>query len=74
MRNRAIKLLNEAIKELTGGAVEMSDLPDTASLYAGLNELQKLLELAVEFSPTQELLDVAQEIACELLEEEGFPI
>jgi len=74
MRNRAIKLVNKAVKELTGGAVDMSDLADTASLCAGLDELQELLELADEFTPMQELLDVAQTIAYDLLEEEGFPV
>jgi len=52
----------------------MSDLADTFNLCAGLDELEELIEQADEFIFMQDLQYVAQDIACQLLEEEGFPV
>jgi hypothetical protein len=72
-RHRAQVMVNRAVKDLSGGAVDLSDLSDTFNLCAGLDELEELIEQADEFTPMQDLLDVAQDIAAQLLEEEGFP-
>lgn len=73
-RQQATRLVNKAIGQLSGGAVCLADLADTFNLCAGLDELEELIEQADEFTPTQDLLDVAQDIAAQLLEEEGFPV
>ena len=73
-RRLARAMINRAVKGLTGGAVDLSDLADTFNLCAGLDELEEIIEKAYEFTPTQDLLDVAQDIAAQLLEEEGFPV
>jgi hypothetical protein len=72
-RHKARVLVNRAVKDLSGGAVCLSDLADTFNLCAGLDELEELIDEADEFTPMQDLLDVAQDIAAQLLEEEGFP-
>jgi hypothetical protein len=72
LRYRAQVMINRAVKNLTGGAVDLSDLADTFNLCAGLDELEELLEQEEGTTPTQELLDVAQDIAEQLLDEEGF--
>ena len=73
-RHKARVLVNKAVKLLSGGAICLGDLADTFNLCAGLDELEELIEQADEFTPMQELEDVAQDIACQLLEEEGFPV
>ena len=65
-------MINRAVRLLTGGAVDLSDLSDTFNLCAGMDELEEMIEdVSI---PTSELQDLAQEIAVQLLEEEGFPI
>ena len=73
-RHKATVMVNRAVKTLTGGAVDLSDLPDTFNLCAGLDELEESIECADSLTPMSELEDLAQEIAAQLLEEEGFPI
>jgi hypothetical protein len=73
-RHRARVMINRAVKDLTGGAVDLSDLADTFNLCAGLDELEELIEQADDSTPMQYLLDVAQDIAEQLLDEEGFPV
>lgn len=73
-RGQATRLVNQAVRVLTGGAVCLSDLSDTFNLCAGLDELEDMIDQADEFTPMQELQDLAQDIACQLLEEEGFPV
>ena len=73
-RQHATRLVNKQVKLLSDGAVCLSDLADTFNLCAGLDELQELIEQADEFTPMQDLQDLAQDIACQLLEEEGFPV
>jgi hypothetical protein len=73
-RNRARVMINRAVKDLTGGAVDLSDLADTFNLCAGLDELEELIEQADDSTPMRDLLDTAYEIALQLLEEEGFPV
>jgi len=73
-RQQAARLVNQAVKLLSHGAVCMSDLADTFNLCAGLDELEELIEQADEFIFMQDLQYVAQDIACQLLEEEGFPV
>jgi hypothetical protein len=72
-RHKATVLVNRATKHLSGGAVCLSDLADTFNLCAGLDELEELIDQADDSTPMSELLDVAQDIAAQLLEEEGFP-
>ena len=73
-RHKARVLVNRAVKDLSGGAVCLSDLADTFNLCAGLDELEELIDEANDSTPMSELLDVAQDIAAQLLEEEGFPV
>ena len=73
-RHKARVLVNRAVKDLSGGVVCLSDLADTFNLCAGLDELEELIDGADEFTPMSDLLDLAQDIAGELLEEEGFPV
>jgi hypothetical protein len=73
-RHKAQVLVNRAVKDLTGGAVDMSDLADTFNLCAGLDELQEAIEESDEFTTTSELYEIAQDVAVQLLEEEGFPV
>ena len=74
-RHRAQVMVNRAVKDLTGGAVDLSDLADTFNLCAGLDELQDLIEQADELSTSREhLIDVAHDIAAELLDEEGLDL
>lgn len=73
-RHKALVLVNRAVKDLTGGAVCLTDLADTFNLCAGLDELEEEIESADEFTSMENLFNMAQEIAAELLEEEGFPI
>lgn len=70
-RHKATVLVNRAVKDLSGGAVCLNDLADTFNLCAGLDELEQLIDEAD--APMSELLDTAQDIAAQLLEEEGFP-
>jgi restriction endonuclease S subunit len=70
-RKQAIKLVSKAVSRLSEGAVSLSDLADTYNLCVGLDHLEELIEGADELTPMSELLDLAQEIAAELLEEEG---
>jgi hypothetical protein len=71
-RQQANVMINRAVKTLTGGAVDLSDLSDTFNLCAGMDELEEMIEdISI---PTSELQNLAQEIAVQLLEEEGFPI
>ena len=70
-RQQATRLVNQAVKLLSDGAVCLSDLADTFNLCAGLDELEE--EISNNY-PMHDLQDLAQEIACQLLEEEGFPV
>jgi hypothetical protein len=72
-RKEAVRLVDKSVSLLTAGAVCLADLSDTFNLCTGLDELEELIEQADEFTPMQDLLDVAQDIAAQLLEEEGFP-
>jgi hypothetical protein len=71
-RQEAACLVNKAVKLLSGGAVCLSDLADTFNLCAGLDELEEMI--ADVSIPTHDLQDTAQDIASQLLEEEGFPV
>lgn len=73
-RQEAIRLVNKSLALLTVGAVSLADLPDSYTLCNGLDELEQMIEEADEFTPMSELLDMAQDVACNMLEDEGFPI
>lgn len=73
-RHKAMVLVNRAVKDITGGAVCLSDLSDTSNLCGGLDELEELIDGADEFTYMSELLEMAQDIAYQLLEDEGFPV
>ena len=73
-RQEAIRLVNKSLSLLTGWAVSLADLPDSYTLCNGLDELEQMIEEADEFTPMSELLDMAQDVACNMLEDEGFPI
>ena len=69
-RPTAMALVNASVKNLTGGFPTVHDLPDTATLCNGLDEIQALLEsLDIETAWT-----LAKETAEEMLAEEGFPL
>ena len=71
-RQQATRLVNQAVKLLSDGAVCLSDLADTFNLCAGLDELEEAISDIS--TPTHDLQDLAQDIASQLLEEEGFPV
>jgi hypothetical protein len=71
-REKATRLVNQAVKLLSDGAVCLSDLADTFNLCAGFDELEEMI--ADRSIPMCDLQDTAQDIACQLLEEEGFPV
>jgi hypothetical protein len=71
-RQQATRLVNQAVKLLSDGAVCLSDLADTFNLCAGLDELEEMI--ADRSIPMCDLQDTAQDIASQLLEEEGFPV
>jgi hypothetical protein len=73
-RHRARVMINRAVKDLTGGAVELSDLADTFNLCAGTDELEEMIKQADDSTPIRYLLDTAYSVALQLLEEEGFPV
>lgn len=71
-RQEAIRLVNKSLALLTSGAVSLADLPDSYTLCNGLDELEQAIEEADSSSPMSELLDMAQEIASSMLEDEGM--
>ena len=71
-RQYALKLVNKSLALLTSGAVSLADLPDSYTLCDGLDELEQTIEEADEFTPMSELLDMAQEVASNMLEDEGM--
>ena len=71
-REKATSLVNRAVKLLSDNAVCLSDLADTFNLCAGLDELEEMI--ADRSIPMCDLQDTAQDIASQLLEEEGFPV
>ena len=71
-RQEAASLVNKAVKLLSGGAACLSDLADTFNLCAGLDELEEMM--ADAYVSMCDLQDTAQDIASQLLEEEGFPV
>jgi len=73
-RLKARVLVNRAVRSLSGGAVCLNDLADTFNLCAGLDELEELIDELNNSAPLSEVLEVAQGIAEQLLEEEGFPV
>jgi len=73
-RLKARVLVDRAVRGLSGGAVCLNDLADTFNLCAGLDELQELIDELNNSAPLSEVLEVAQGIAEQLLEEEGFPV
>lgn len=66
-------MINLETIRLTGGICCLSDLPDTHALCAGLNDLEAIISDSDEFTLMSEIQNVAQGVAYELLEEEGFP-
>jgi hypothetical protein len=71
-REKATRLVNRAVKLLSDNAVCLGDLADTFNLCAGLDELEEMI--ADRSIPMCDLQDTAQDIASQLLEEEGFPV
>lgn len=71
-RQQAIALVDKAVKLLSERTVCLRDLADTFNLCAGLDELEEMIEDGS--IPMHELQDTAQDIASQLLEEEGFPV
>jgi len=72
-REFATHLVNLEVNRLTGGIVCLADLPDTHTLCAGLDDLEAIIEDSDEFTSMSEIQNIAQGIAFEILEEEGFP-
>jgi hypothetical protein len=71
-RQYALKLVDKSLALLTRGAVSLADLPDSYMLCNGLDELEQAIEEADSSSPMSGLLDIAQEIASNMLEDEGM--
>jgi predicted RNase H-like HicB family nuclease len=71
-RQEAIRLVNKSLALLTRGGVSLADLPDSYTLCNGLDELEQAIEEADEYTPMSELLDMAQELASGMLEDEGM--
>lgn len=72
MRKQARKILNAAIVTMSNGAAFLSDLSDTCTVCSAIDEIEELLE--DEDLSHSEILDIAQESAVEILQEEGFPV
>ena len=72
-REFAINLVNLEVNRLSGGVVCLADLSDTAQLCAGLDDLEAIISESDEWTLMSEIRNVAQGVAYELLEEEGFP-
>jgi hypothetical protein len=72
-RQFAIHLVNLEVNRLSGGVCCLSDLSDTSNLCAGLDDLEAIIEDSDEFTLMSEIQNIAQGVAYELLEEEGFP-
>ncbi len=73
-RQYALRLVNKSLDLLTAGGVSLADLSDSYTLCNGLDELEQMIEEADEFTPMSELLDMAQDIACNMLEDNHFPV
>jgi hypothetical protein len=73
-RQYALKLVNKSVALLTRGGVSLGDLPDSYTLCNGLDELEEVMHDKAGTVLMSELLDIAQDIAAQLLEEEGFPV
>jgi hypothetical protein len=72
-REFATNLVNIEVNRLTGGLVSLSDLSDTSQLCAGLDDLEAMISESDEWTLMSEIRNVAQGIAYEILEKEGFP-
>jgi len=66
-RKAGEKLINYHVKKLTGGTVSLSDLADTPTLMNGLDDIQG-------YDNFDEACDRAEEVAQEMLIEEGCPL
>ena len=73
-RAKATRLVNNYVKEFSGGAACLADLADTFNLCAGLDELEDAIDNADSDTLVSDIMDLAQDIAAQLLEEEGFPV
>jgi hypothetical protein len=71
-RQYALKLVNKSVALLTRGAVSLADLPDSYTLCNGLDELEQVMRDKAGVVLMSELLDIAQEIASNMLEDEGM--
>ena len=64
-REQARKLINSKVEEITGG-LSLDDLADSATLCNGLDDMDGMSE--------EEASSFAEEIAQDILAEEGFPM
>ena len=64
-RDQARKLINSKVEEITGG-LSLDDLADSATLCNGLDDMDGMSE--------EEASSFAEEIAQDILAEEGFPM
>ena len=64
-REQARKLVNSKVEEITGG-LSLDDLADSATLCNGLDDMDGMSE--------EEASSFAEEIAQDILAEEGFPM
>lgn len=70
-RKKAYKLIRICVAKRTNG-VDLSDLSDSAVLCNGLDHLEGAIESG-SYSP-EDLIDVADDVALEVLEDEGWYI
>ena len=68
-RKQAVRMIDQSLRMLSMGAFTLDDLPDTFNLCAGIDELEEMIELAHERTSAQDLRNVAQDVASQLLDE-----
>jgi hypothetical protein len=72
-REYAIHLVNQQVIQLSGGIFCLADLSDSNFLCIGLDDLENEIADADEFTSMSEIRNIAQGIAYDVLECEGFP-
>jgi hypothetical protein len=70
-RKKAYNLIRICVARRADG-ISLSDLSDSSILCNGLDNLQAAIELCI-YSP-EDLIDIADDVAQEVLEDEGFYI
>ena len=71
-RRKARELVNMAVKHISNEDLCLADLADSFNLTAGLDEMEAMISEADYSTLMSELIAIAQDIAEQLLKEDGF--